>query len=89
VVVSGLKVVEGGAALPFGKLPDLDDIDAQIQVDHREGKEQIAMTRATARALYYALYDTLYRVAGREHDPHDVLRLGRAMTRFASIGWPP
>jgi hypothetical protein len=68
--------------------PSIDETDEQIGKDHAEGKATVSMTRATARALYFALYDTLNVTAGRDHEPHDVLRMERVMHRFADVGWP-
>lgn len=66
----------------------LDECDVQIKADHAEGKEKITLTRASARALYYALWDTLYAESPREHESHDIARLERMHSRLSSIGWP-
>jgi len=77
-----------GAWLASDATPPLEETSAAINADHVEGREQITVTRATARALYFALFDTLNVVAGREYEPQDALRLERALTTFAGIGWP-
>ena len=66
----------------------IDEMDAQINEDHAEGKEKITLTRASARAIYYAVFDVLHALEPREHDPHDLARLGRVLSQVSHLGWP-
>lgn len=66
----------------------IEETDAQITADHREGKEKVVLTRATARAIYYTLWDLLYEDAPRDHEPHDLARLNRLMPTMSDVGWP-
>lgn len=64
------------------------ETDARITEDHREGRAIINITRASARAVYYALFDTLHAGVIREHEEPDLERLGCVLQRVADIGWP-
>lgn len=64
------------------------ETDAQITEDHREGKDKLVITRASARAVYYALFDTLHAEKAREHEEPDIERLERVLKRMGDIGWP-
>lgn len=66
----------------------IDELDAQIQADHAEGKEKVTLTRASARAVYYAVFDVLHALESREHEPHDLARLGRVLSQMSRVGWP-
>lgn len=66
----------------------LDETFAQVNEDHREGKDKLTITRATARAIYYVIWDLLHADEPREHDEADLERLERVLTNTSSIGWP-
>lgn len=64
----------------------MDDALAMIDEDHREGGEEIHLTRAGARALYYAVWDTVHGTS-REHTPEDLHRLQLALSNLGRVGW--
>jgi hypothetical protein len=66
----------------------VSDVVDRIAEDHCEGKDKLVITRATARALYYALYDTVHAGRVRAHEKDDLERLERLISRVANIGWP-
>jgi hypothetical protein len=66
----------------------IEQMDTQIEADHAEGLEQMGVTRATARALYFALYDLLIAGEQRHHAEADLERLERLFTHVALVGWP-
>lgn len=66
----------------------LGEVMQQIDADHREGRESVVLTRAMARALYFALWDTLYEPKPRDHEQADLERLQRLMSTAGSVGWP-
>lgn len=66
----------------------LKETDAEITADHAEGKCVLNITHASARAVYYALFDTLHAGEIREHGEPDLERLERVLVRMSDIGWP-
>lgn len=77
-----MTAVDLPPTLPF------DEALAMIERDHAEGAEEVTMSRARARALYYAVWDATHNIPPREHTPEDLHRLQLAMSDLGRVGWP-
>jgi hypothetical protein len=66
----------------------LDEADAMIRADHAEGGEKVHLTRAEARAIYYAIWDATHGLEPREHTLEDLNRLQLAQSEIGRVGWP-